>query len=170
MSLVIDVNQTASNGSLVADKKFSLLLDLSQSAPSGTLMTDKKLSLLLESGQSTPCRIPLAEKSCALLTDSSQSAPSSGLMHSENGSLLIGSSNSAIQDKSLGLLSTHFFRTTSKERALTWYNGILGSVTVRKKSKFVGNATWHILRWGSVSGYCESNGVKLAPRKLSFRV
>ena len=170
MSLVIDVNQTASNGSLVADKKFSLLLDLSQSAPSVTLMTDKKLSLLLESGQSAPCGISVAEKNCALLTDSSQSTPSSGLMDSENRSIIICSSNSAIQDKSLGLLSRHFFRTTSKEKALTWYNGILGSVTVRKKSKFFGNTTWCILRWGSVSGYCESNGVKLAPRKLSSRV
>lgn len=141
-SLVIDVNQTASNGSLVADKRLSLLLGLSQSAPSRTLTTDNKLSLLLESDQSAPYGSLVAEEDCALLTDWSQSSPCSSLKNSENPSLLIGSSRSATQDKSLGLLSRHFSRTVSKERALTWYNGILSSVTVRKKSKFADRTCW----------------------------
>lgn len=139
VSLVVDMNQTASIGSLVAGKKSPSLLHLNQSAPSGAPMTDKKLPLLLESGQSAPCGTLVAEENCKLLANSSQSSSCSSLSNSENSSLLIGSSNSAVQAKSLDLLSRHFSQTVSKERALTWYNGILGSVTVRKKSRFAGD-------------------------------
>ena len=64
-------------------------------------------------------------------------------MTNKKPSLLIDSSHSGLQDKHLGPLSLDArqpARSLSKERIQTWYNGILGNVTVQTKSSLIGSA------------------------------
>lgn len=114
------------------DHKVSLFIDLSQSAFSGSLVAGKQLSLLLDSSQPA-LRVRFAvEEDSPLLTDSSQS-------NVEKPFSLVDSSKSFIEDKKLDSSSRNPSRRVSSRSILTWYNGILGNVTVQKSSKFVGN-------------------------------
>ena len=64
-------------------------------------------------------------------------------MSSAKPSLLVNSSSSTSQNKESSLLSLDAkqpFQMVSKANVMTWYNGILGNVTIQKKSKSVGNA------------------------------
>lgn len=95
-------------------------------------MIDHKVSLVNDLSQSAP-RVSLAvEEDSSLLTDSSQSTPSSSLSNVEKPSSLVDSSKSFIEDKKLDSPSRNPSRMVSSRGVLTWYNGILGNVTVQK--------------------------------------
>ena len=104
-------------------------------------MTEHRLLLLTDSSQSNLG--PVAEKKLSLIFDSSQPAINQRPMSSAKPSWLINSSSTASQDRESGLLSLDAKRPSqmvSKANLMTWYNGILGNVTIQKKSKSVGNA------------------------------
>lgn len=94
------------------------LTDSSQCDPSAVIGTESKQLSLIETDQPIPSQLLDIYQKLPLSANSGQST--------------------TMQEKAdLHSLSTkRSSRIVSKEKAVTWYNGILGTVTILKKSKF----------------------------------
>ena len=139
LSLFVDSSQSTLGPA--AERKWSLIFDSNKSAPGDTPVADKKLTLLVSLSRSASSATRVTEDDSSLLANSSLTTPSQTSINSGKSSLLIDSTKSAIH-RNRGLLSLDAIQPSqivSKARFLTWYNGILGNVTIQKKSKFVGS-------------------------------
>ena len=133
-----------------------LLTDSSQSAPSRLAETDGTPLWPVDSDQSVANAIldtgnkqllfvesTVANQRRLSFTKSSHSAPNRFLEDHEKPSLPIDFSHSASQHGRLDLPSLDGRRSSglvSKESVATWYNGVFGTVTILKKSKYAGNS------------------------------
>ena len=105
------------------------------------LVTERRLLLLTDTSE--PNLGPVAEKELSLIFDSSQPAIIQRPISSANSSSLLKPSSSTSHNRGSRLLSLDAgepLRTVSKTNVMTWYNGILGNVTIQKWSKSVSNA------------------------------
>ena len=106
-----------------------------------SLVTEHRLLLLTDTSEPKLC--PVAEKELSLIFESSQPAVTQRPISSAKSSSLVKPSNSTNQNGESRLLSLDAeqpSRTVSKANMMTWYNGILGTVTIQKRSKSVSNA------------------------------
>ena len=106
-----------------------------------SLVNEHRLLLLTDTSE--PNLGPVAEKELSLIFDSSQPAIIQRPMSSAKPSSLVKPSSSTRQNRESRLLSLDTeqpSRTVSKANVMTWYNGILGTVTIHKRSKSVSNA------------------------------
>ena len=140
----------------VANSKPMLLTDSSQSAPSKATETAERPLWLVDSSQPVakaifdtgnkrllPVESTVASQRPLSLTNSSQSTPDRILEHRQKPALPIELSRSAGQDDGSGsptLDARRSFRIVSDQSVATLYHGFFGTVTIHRKSKYVGSS------------------------------